>query len=292
MPVIQELVKSFTGKDPHRGVNPDEVVAMGAAIQAGVLQGDVKDVLLLDVTPLSLGIMTEGAVNTVMIPRNTTIPTSKTETFSTASDNQPSVEIVVLQGERPLAKDNKELGKFTLDGIPPAPRGMPQIEVAFDIDANGIINVHAKDRTTGKEQKVTITGSTTLDKTEVDKMVKEAEANAAEDAKKREEIEAHNQLDGLIYQVEKFLRENGDKVPAEAKSEVEGKLPGAKEALESNDTTRMQEAYKELAESYQKVGTAMHEQAAAAESSNGASAGGAEGKEPEGDVVDAEFKEV
>jgi molecular chaperone DnaK len=294
MPVIQELVKSFTGKDPHRGVNPDEVVAMGAAIQAGVLQGDVKDVLLLDVTPLSLGIMTEGAVNTVMISRNTTIPTSKTETFSTASDNQPSVEIVVLQGERPLAKDNKELGKFTLDGIPPAPRGMPQVEVAFDIDANGIINVHAKDRATGKEQKVTITGSTTLDKGEVDKMVKEAEANAAEDAKKREEIEAHNQLDGLIYQVEKFLRENADKLPEDAKSEVEGKLPPAKEALESNDTTRMQEAYKDLAEPYQKMGTAMHEQAAAAESANGASSDGAgdDGKAPEGEVVDAEFKEV
>ena len=294
MPVIQELVKSFTGKDPHRGVNPDEVVAMGAAIQAGVLQGDVKDVLLLDVTPLSLGIMTEGAVNTVMISRNTTIPTSKTETFSTASDNQPSVEIVVLQGERPLAKDNKELGKFTLDGIPPAPRGMPQVEVAFDIDANGIINVHAKDRATGKEQKVTITGSTTLDKGEVDKMVKEAEINAAEDAKKREEIEAHNQLDGLIYQVEKFLRENADKLPEDAKSEVEGKLPPAKEALESNDTTRMQEAYKDLAEPYQKMGTAMHEQAAAAESANGASSDGAgdDGKAPEGEVVDAEFKEV
>src|ERR1035437_6638443 len=294
MPVIQELVKSFVGKDPHRGVNPDEVVAMGAAIQAGVLQGDVKDVLLLDVTPLSLGIMTEGAVNTVMITRNTTIPTSKTETFSTASDNQPSVEIVVLQGERPLAKDNKELGKFTLDGIPPAPRGMPQVEVAFDIDANGIINVHAKDRATGKEQKVTITGSTTLDKGEVDKMVKEAEANAAEDAKKREEIEAHNQLDGLIYQVEKFLRENADKLPEDAKSEVEGKLPSAKEALESNDTTRMQEAVKDLSESYQKVGTAMHEQATAAESANGASSdgAGADGKAPEGEVVDAEFKEV
>jgi molecular chaperone DnaK len=229
-----------------------------------------------------------------MIQRNTTIPTSKTETFSTASDNQPSVEIVVLQGERPLARDNKELGKFTLDGIPPAPRGMPQVEVAFDIDANGIINVHARDRSTGKEQKVTITGSTTLDKSEVDKMVKEAEVNAAEDAKKREEIEAHNQLDGLVYQVEKFLRENGDKVPAEAKSEVEGKLPGAKEALESNDTTRMQEAYKELAEPYQKMGAAMHEAAAAAESANGASADGAaaEGKESEGEVVDAEFKEV
>src|ERR1700682_3624575 len=259
MPVIQELVKSLTGKDPHRGVNPDEVVAIGAAIQAGVLQGDVKDVLLLDVTPLSLGIMTEGAVNTPMIARNTTTPTSKNEVFSTASDNQGSVEIVVLQGERPMARDNKELGKFTLDGIPPAPRGVPQVDVTFDIDANGIINVHAKDRATGKEQKVTITGSTTLDKNEVEKMVKEAEVNAASDAQKREEIEAHNRLDGLVYQVEKFMRESGDKVPAEAKAEIEGKLPAAKSALESNDTTRMQEAFKDLSEAYQKIGSATYE---------------------------------
>ena len=294
MPVIQELVKSLTGKDPHRGVNPDEVVAMGAAIQAGVLQGDVKDVLLLDVTPLSLGIMTEGAVNTPMIARNTTIPTSKNEVFSTASDNQGSVEIVVLQGERPMARDNKELGKFTLDGIPPAPRGVPQVDVTFDIDANGIINVHAKDRATGKEQKVTITGSTTLDKNEVEKMVKEAEVNAASDAQKREEIEAHNRLDGLVYQVEKFMRESGDKVPAEAKAEIEGKLPAAKSALESNDTTRMQEAFKDLSESYQKIGSAMYETAPAAGASDGAKTNGtaAEGSAAEGDVVDAEFKEV
>ncbi|HEV3234297.1 MAG TPA: molecular chaperone DnaK [Candidatus Dormibacteraeota bacterium] len=297
MPVIQELVKSLVGKEPHRGVNPDEVVAMGAAIQAGVLQGDVKDVLLLDVTPLSLGIMTEGSVNTPMIPRNTTIPTSKTETFSTASDNQNSVEIVVLQGERPMAKDNRELGKFKLDGIPPAPRGVPQIEVTFDTDANGILNVHAKDRATGKEQKVTITGSTTLDKTEVEKMVKEAEVNAAEDERRRGEIEAHNQLDGLIYQVEKFMRESGDKVPAELRSEVEGKLPAAKEALESNDKDRMETAFRELSEAYQKVGTAMYEQQGAP-SAEGSTDGAAEGTpsedgtKPEGDVVDAEFKEV
>jgi molecular chaperone DnaK len=298
MPVIQELVKSMVGKDPHRGVNPDEVVAMGAAIQAGVLQGDVKDVLLLDVTPLSLGIMTEGAVNTVMIPRNTTIPTSKTETFSTASDNQSSVEIVVLQGERPMAKDNRELGKFKLDGIPPAPRGVPQIEVTFDIDANGILNVHAKDRATGKEQKVTITGSTTLEKTEVEQMVKEAEANAADDERKRAEIEAHNQLDGLVYQVEKFIRESGDKVPADLKSEVEGKIPAAKEALESNDKDRMESAFKDLSEAFQKVGTAMYEQEAAAPSPSDTASDGHGAKEEsgekkgEGDVVDAEFKEV
>ncbi|MHB8509792.1 MAG: molecular chaperone DnaK [Candidatus Dormibacteria bacterium] len=291
MPVIGELVKKVVGKEPHRGVNPDEVVAMGAAIQAGVLQGDVKDVLLLDVTPLSLGIMTEGQVNTVMIPRNTTIPTSKSETFSTASDNQPSVEIVVLQGERPLARDNKTLGKFNLDGLPPSPRGVPQIEVAFDIDANGIINVHAKDRATGKEQKVTITGSTTLDKTEVERMVKEAEANAADDDRKREEIEARNSLDGLIYQTEKFLRENGDKVPAEARAEVEAKIPAATEALESNDTARMKEAFSNLSESFQKIGAAMYEQTATETPEH---AGAAAGPSPtgEGEVVDAEFKEV
>ena len=297
MPIIQKTVKEMTGKEPHRGVNPDEVVAMGAAIQAGVLQGDVKDVLLLDVTPLSLGIMTEGAVNTVMIPRNTTIPTSKTETFSTASDNQGSVEIVVLQGERPMAGDNRELGKFKLDGIPPAPRGVPQIEVTFDTDANGILNVHAKDRATGKEQKVTITGSTTLQKNEVEQMVKEAESHAAEDEKKRAEIEAHNNLDSLVYQVEKFMRESGDKVPAELKSEVEGKIPAAREALESNDKERMESTFKDLSESFQKVGTAMYSQeeaAAGAPGSDGAAGpNGADGeKAAEADVVDAEFKEV
>jgi molecular chaperone DnaK len=296
MPVIQELVKGVTGKEPHRGVNPDEVVAMGAAIQAGVLQGDVKDVLLLDVTPLSLGIMTEGAVNTTMIPRNTTIPTSKTETFSTASDNQSSVEIVTLQGERPMAKDNRELGKFKLDGIPPAPRGVPQVEVTFDIDANGILNVHAKDRATGKEQKVTITGSTTLDKGDVEKMVKEAEANAAEDERKRGEIEAHNQLDGLVYQVEKFMRESGDKVPADIKTEVESKIPTAKEALESNDKDRMEAAFKDLSEAYQKVGSAIYEQQPPAAGADGSDGHGTNHDGPkegaDADVVDAEFKEV
>jgi molecular chaperone DnaK len=201
---------------------------------------------------------------------------------------------VVLQGERPMARDNKELGKFTLEGIPPAPRGVPQVDVTFDIDANGIINVHAKDRATGKEQKVTITGSTTLDKNEVEKMVKEAEVNAAADAQKREEIEAHNRLDGLVYQVEKFLRESGDKVPADAKAEIEGKLPTAKSALESNDTTRMQEAFKDLSESYQKIGSAMYETAPAAGGTDGAKTNGTagEGSAAEGDVVDAEFKEV
>jgi molecular chaperone DnaK len=286
MPVVLNLVKEMIGKEPHRGVNPDEVVAMGAAIQAGVLQGDVKDVLLLDVTPLSLGIKTEGRVNTIMIPRNTTIPTSKNETFSTAADNQPSVEIVVLQGERPLAQDNKELGKFNLDGLPPAPRGLPQIEVAFDIDANGIINVHAKDRATGKEQKVTITGSTTLDKKDVEKMVKEAEVHAAEDAKQRDEIESRNKLDGLVYQVEKFMRESGEKVSAELRSEVDGKTAEAKDALQSEDTAKMNSAFVELSEAYQKIGAAMYAEGStpSEETENKAS--------DEADVVDAEFKEV
>jgi molecular chaperone DnaK len=290
MPAIQDLVKQLTGKDPHRGVNPDEVVAMGAAIQAGVLQGDVKDVLLLDVTPLSLGIMTEGKVNTVMIPRNTTIPTSKNEIFSTASDSQPSVEIVVLQGERPMAEDNRILGRFMLDGIPPAPRGVPQIEVTFDIDANGILNVHAKDRATGKEQRVTITGSTTLEKDEVERMVKEAESHAADDATRREQIAAQNQLDSLVYQIEKFMRESGDKVPADLRSDVEGKLPEAKQALESNDKDRMQSAFRDLQEAYQKVGSAMYAQQAGSAQSTDGQPGGE--KAAEGDVVDAEFKEV
>ncbi|HEV3230888.1 MAG TPA: Hsp70 family protein, partial [Candidatus Dormibacteraeota bacterium] len=211
---------------------------------------------------------------------------------STAADNQSSVEIVVLQGERPLARDNKTLGKFMLDGLPPAPRGVPQVEVTFDIDANGIINVHAKDRATGKEQKVTVTGATTLDKSEVDKMVKEAESHAAEDARKREEIEAHNQLDGLVYQVEKFLRESGDKVAPDARAEVEGKLPAAKTALEGGDLTGMREAFKDLSESFQKVGAAMYSQAPEAEPA-GAAAGATGGSQSgDGDVVDAEFKEV
>ena len=240
MPVIQELVKSFTNKDPHRGVNPDEVVAVGAAIQAGVLKGEVKDVLLLDVTPLSLGIMTEGEVNTKLIERNTTIPTAKTQVFSTASDSQPSVEIVVLQGERPMARDNRILGTFTLDGIPPAPRGMPQIEVGFDIDANGILNVSAKDRGTGKENKVTITGSTTLQKDEVERMVKEAEVHADEDRKRAESVETRNRADQLAYQAEKALADAGDKVPAELRTDIEAKVKAVRDAIASNDTGRDQ----------------------------------------------------
>src|SRR3977135_977936 len=243
MPAVKALVKRLTGgKEPNQSVNPDEVVAIGAAIQAGVLTGEVKDVLLLDVTPLSLGLMTEGEVNTKLIERNTTIPTSKSQVFSTASDNQPSVEVVVLQGERPLARDNRILGTFTLDGIAPAPRGLPQIEVTFDIDANGILNVSAKDRGTGKENRVTITGSTTLDKGEVERMVRDAAANAAEDRRRAEMAEARNLADHRAYQAEKALTDAGDRVPADVRSDVERKVQAVRDALNSNDASAMRRA--------------------------------------------------
>jgi molecular chaperone DnaK len=303
MPVIQELVKSFTGKDPHRGVNPDEVVAIGAAIQAGVLKGEVKDVLLLDVTPLSLGLMTEGEVNTKLIERNTTIPTAKTQVFSTASDSQPSVEIVVLQGERPMARDNRILGTFTLDGIPPAPRGMPQIEVGFDIDANGILNVSAKDRGTGKENKVTITGSTTLQKEEVERMVKEAEVHADEDRKRAESVEARNRADQLAYQAEKALADAGDKVPADLRTDIETKVKAVRDAIASNDTDAMKRAQEDLAASIQKIGEAVYATQQAQPDAGEPHAGNGDGGAPDtgtengagagaDDVVDAEFKEV
>src|SRR4029077_15998918 len=224
MPKIQELVKTMFGKEPHRGVNPDEVVAIGAAVQAGVLAGEVKDLLLLDVTPLTLSIETLGGVATGMIPRNTTIPTKKTETFSTAADSQTSVEVHVLQGERPLARDNRTLGKFHLTGIPPAPRGVPQIEVTFDIDANGILNVTAKDNATGKDQKITITSSSGLSKDEVERMAKDAEAHAAEDKAQRESIDSKNQLDSMVYQIEKMLKEQGDKVSGSDRGDVENAI--------------------------------------------------------------------
>ena len=296
MPAIQELVKKLTnGKEPHRGVNPDEVVAVGAAIQAGVLKGEVKDVLLLDVTPLSLGIETLGGVMTKLIERNTTIPTSKSQIFSTASDSQPSVEVHVLQGEREMASANKTLGRFHLDGIAPAPRGIPQIEVTFDIDANGIINVRAKDLGTGKEQKVTITASTTLNKDEVQRMVKDAEAHAEEDRKHKEEVEARNQADSLVYQAEKVLKDNADKIDAAIRSEVESKIEPVKQAIKDNDVDRMRTTSQELAASMQKIGEAVYSQAqgagAGAQSATGTEGQGS-GKSGDGDVVDADFKEV
>lgn len=260
MPAVQKAVQDFFGKEPHKGINPDEVVAIGAAIQAGVLGGEVKDVLLLDVTPLTLGIETLGGVRTPLIPRNSTIPTSKSETFSTASDNQPSVEINVLQGEREMAADNKSLGRFNLDGIPPAPRGVPQIEVTFDIDASGILNVSAKDKATGKEQKITISGSTGLDKDEVERMTKEAEANAEEDRKKKEEIETRNNADTIVYTAEKSLKDAGDKVPEDVKKEVEEKIKETRDAIASGNVADMKTKADSLGESLQKIGAAMYNQ--------------------------------
>jgi len=259
IPAVQQLIKELTGKDPNKSVNPDEVVAIGAAIQAGVLGGEVSDVVLLDVTPLSLGIETLGQVMTVLIPKNTTIPTRKSEIFTTAADNQSQVEIVVYQGERPIAPQNKILGRFALTGLPPAPRGLPQIEVAFDIDANGIVNVTAKDLGTGKEQAITITSSTNLTDSEIDDMVREAELNAEEDERKRKEAELRNRLESLIYQTEKNLGEHGDKVETEIKAEVEKELANAKQALESNNSDNYERALETLGTAAQKIGQAIYE---------------------------------
>ncbi|MCX6011037.1 MAG: molecular chaperone DnaK [Chloroflexi bacterium] len=260
MPLVQDKVKQFFGKEPNKSVNPDEVVAVGAAIQAGVLKGEVKDVLLLDVTPLTLGIETLGSVATPLIPRNTTIPTAKSQIFSTAADSQPGVEIHVLQGERPMANDNRTLGRFMLDGILPAPRGVPQIEVTFDLDANGILNERAQDKGTGKEQKITITASSGLSKDEVNKMQKEAEMHASEDAKRRDDIEAKNMADTMAYQAEKTLRDNKDKIPADLNSEVESKIAAVKSALQGTDINAIKSATKELNEAMQKIGQAVYGQ--------------------------------
>jgi molecular chaperone DnaK len=299
MPRIQQLVKDLFGKEPHKGVNPDEVVAIGAAVQAGVLGGEVKDLLLLDVTPLTLSIETLGGVSTTMIPRNTTIPTKKTETFSTAADSQTSVEVHVLQGERPMAAQNRTLGKFHLTGLPPAPRGVPQIEVTFDIDANGILNVNAKDTATGKDQKITITSSSGLSKEEVERMAKDAEAHASEDKAKRDEVEARNQLDSMVYQIEKMLKEHGDKISGAERTEVESALADAKKALEGTDAAAMNSARERLTQASHKLAEAMYKSAqpsgAAQAGSTGPAGNGAtpgqEEKKDEG-VIDAEYVDV
>jgi molecular chaperone DnaK len=297
MPKIQEMVKGLFGKEPHRGVNPDEVVAVGAAVQAGVLAGEVKDLLLLDVTPLTLAIETLGGVATPMIPRNTTIPTKKTETFSTAADSQTEVEVHVLQGERPMAGQNRTLGKFKLAGIPPAPRGVPQIEVTFDIDANGILNVNAKDTATGKDTRITITSSSGLSKEEVERMAKDAEAHAAEDKEKRDEIEARNALDGMVYNIEKMLKDSGDKVQAADKSEVESALADAKKTLEgSPSVAEMKAANDKLTQASHKLAEVLYKAnaAAAGQGAPTAQADGTPGTEQKKDegVIDAEYVDV
>ena len=295
IPAVLELVKRITGKDPNQTVNPDEVVAVGAAIQGGVLAGEVKDILLLDVTPLSLGVETLGGVMTKMITRNTTVPTKKTETYSTAVDGQTNVEIHVLQGEREMASDNKSLGTFRLDGIPPAPRGVPQIEVTFDIDANGILSVTAKDKGSGKEQSISITGASTLSDSEVDKMVKDAEANASADKEKREKIDLKNQAETLVYQAEKQMGELGDKVDADAKAKLEEKRLKLKEATEKDDYDAMKTLLEELQQELYTVGASVYQQEGAAAGAPGADAGSganAGGGDASDDVIDAEFTET
>jgi molecular chaperone DnaK len=300
MPKVQDVVKGMFGREPHKGVNPDEVVAVGAAVQGAVLTGEVKDLLLLDVTPLSLGIETLGGVMTTLISRNTTIPTKKSERFTTAADNQPSVEVHVLQGERPMARDNRTLGRFHLDGIPPAPRGVPQIEVTFDIDANGILNVSAKDTATGKQQHITITASSGLSKDEIDKMVKEAEANAAEDARHKQAIEVRNQTDSLVYSTERSLSEHGSKLGEADRKAIDEALAEAKEALKTEDLDRMKRAQETLSKAAHRLGEIMYREA---QSQGGQASGEGAGSQPggagarpsgpkEGEVVDAEFEDL
>jgi molecular chaperone DnaK len=304
IPKVQEIVKSFFKKEPHKGVNPDEVVAIGAAIQGAVLTGEQKDVLLLDVTPLSLGIETLGGVTTVLIPRNTTIPTKKSETFSTADDNQTTVEIHVLQGEREMARDNRTIGKFQLTGIPPAPRGMPQVEVTFDIDANGILHVSAKDKATGKEQKIRIEASSGLSDNDIQRMVKDAEVHAAEDKKRREEIDTRNRLDSLTYEVEKNVKEWGDRLPAEMKSKLDAAIERARKALRGDDMGEIRSAQEELSRAFSEAGQTFYAQAQAqpsgapeGDSGAGATSGAGSGASsgaggPKEDVVEADYEIV
>jgi molecular chaperone DnaK len=296
MPAVQEKVKKIFAKEPHKGVNPDEVVALGAAIQAGVLKGDVEDVLLLDVTPLSLGIETLGGVFTKLIEKNTTIPTKKSQIFSTAADNQPAVSIHVLQGEREMAEYNKTLGRFELIGIPPAPRGMPQIEVTFDIDANGIVHVSAKDLGTGKEQSIQITASSGLSEEEIQRLIKDAETHAEEDKKKRALVDARNHADSLIYQTEKSIRELGDKVDASLKSSVEDVIERLKKAMEGTDTDEIKRLSEELTQTSHKLAEAMYARASGAQQAGGQAGGPSEQAEPgatkDEDVMDADFEEV
>ena len=303
MPAVVNKVKELFGKEPHKGVNPDEVVAAGAAIQAGVLQGEVKDILLLDVTPLTLGIETLGGVMTALINRNTTIPTSKSEAFTTAADGQTTVEVHVLQGERSMAAENKTIGRFSLDGIPPSPRGVPQVEVTFDIDANGILNVSAKDKATGKEQRITITASSGLAKEEVEQLIREAEAHAQEDQRKRETVDVRNQADSLVYNAEKTLKEHADKVSAELKTEVEEKVTAVRQVIGGDDVAATRSAVEELSASMNKIGEAIYQQQAAsaeepqAEEPAAEAAEGSEGEEPSSeekpdDTVEGEYREV